>query len=62
MTTMIIDNKATAKKSYEYYCIDRKEYPTEKDLEMLAYECMNDDVYSITICIDAVTLMKITNT
>ena len=49
MTTMIIDNKATAKKPIEKYIIDRNEYPTKESLYMLAGECMNKEVYLIKI-------------
>ena len=49
MTKMIIDNRATASKAYEAYIIDRAEYPTVNDIIALVYECMNSDVYKITV-------------
>lgn len=49
MTKMVIDNKATAKRAYECYAIDRNEYRTVNDLMMLAGECMNNDVYLIRV-------------
>ena len=49
MTTMIIDNKATATKSIEKYIIDRNKYDTVKKLKELASECMNEDVYLIRV-------------
>lgn len=52
MTRMIIDNRATAKRRYEGYDIDRKEYATMQDLADLVDECMNKDVYKISIEID----------
>lgn len=61
MTKMIIDNRATADKRYETYVVDRNEYPTEQDLAELAVECMNKDVYSITIYIDEEILFSIVN-
>lgn len=61
MTKMIIDNRATATKRYEAYEIDRSEYPTIEDLERVAYECMNKDVYSIAIYVDEEMIMKLTN-
>ena len=47
MTTMIIDNKANAIKSIEVYEIDRYEYQTIADLEELAFDCLNEEVYLI---------------
>lgn len=61
MTKMIIDNRATAAKKYEAYEIDRNEYPTNDSLLEIAYECMNEDVYSITIYVNEEILMKLTN-
>ena len=61
MTKMIIDNRATAAKKYEAYEIDRNEYPTNDSLLELAYECMNEDVYSITIYVNEEILIKLTN-
>ena len=58
MTKMIIDNKARAKKDYEVYEIDRNEYPTVMSLENLIDECMNDEVYAITIMVDDVIFVK----
>lgn len=49
MTKMIIDNKATAKRAYEAYEIDRNEYRTVQDLMLLAGECMNENVYLIRV-------------
>lgn len=49
MTTMYIDNKATAKKAIELYEIDRNEYPTIDDLRNLAWDCMNNNVYLIRV-------------
>lgn len=49
MTKMIIDNRATAKKPKEVYIIDRYEYQTKTDLIDLVNECMNSDVYKITV-------------
>lgn len=49
MTTMTIDNKATARKPFEHYIIDRNEYPTMQDLMFLVGECMNRDVYLIRV-------------
>ena len=48
-TTMIIDNRATAKKAYEAYEIDRNEWKTMSDLENLVADCMNKEVYKITV-------------
>ena len=61
MTKMIIDNRATAAKRYEAYEVDRNEYPTNESLAELAYDCMNEDVYSITIYVNEEVLMKPTN-
>lgn len=61
MTKMIIDNRATATKRYEAYEIDRNEYPTYENLATLAYECMNKDVYSVTIFDDEKEIMKLVN-
>ena len=61
MTKMIIDNRATATKRYESYEIDRNEYPTNDDLTELAYDCMNKDVYSVTIYVNEEMIMKLTN-
>lgn len=49
MTTMYIDNKATAKKAIELYEIDRNEYQTIDDLRNLAWDCMNNNVYLIRV-------------
>lgn len=49
MTTMIIDNKATAKKSIEKYIIDTNEYQTLDSLMELAADCMNEEVYLIRV-------------
>lgn len=61
MTTMIIDNRATAEKAYETYTIDRTEWPTEDDLLDLIDDCMNDDVHSVTILEDDVEILKVLN-
>ena len=61
MTKMIIDNKATAEKKYECYDIDRNEYPTVDDLRMLAYDCMNDEVYLIRVYENETELFTIRN-
>lgn len=61
MTKMIIDNRASATKRYEAYEIDRNEYPTNDDLVELAHDCMNADVYAITILVNEEVLMKLTN-
>ena len=61
MTKMIIDNRATAIKRYEAYEIDRSEYPTNDDLVELAHDCMNEDVYAITILVNEEVIMKLTN-
>lgn len=49
MTTMYIDNKATAKKATEYYIIDESIYETENKLKELATDCMNEEVYLIRV-------------
>lgn len=61
MTKMIIDNKATAKRAYEAYKIDRNEYQTIDDLLMLAGDCMNDDVYLIRVYENDVELFTVRN-
>lgn len=48
-TIMIVDNKATAKKSYEAYKIDRRVYRTMDDLKELVEDCMSENVYLIRI-------------
>lgn len=61
MTTMIIDNKATAKKSIEVYTIDREEYPTIEDLRNLVFECMNEEAYMIRVLENDVELFAVRN-
>ena len=61
MTKMIIDNKATAQKKYECYDIDRNEYPTVEDLKSLAEDCINDEVYLITVYENETELFTIRN-
>ena len=61
MTKMIIDNKATTKKKYECYDIDRNEYPTVEDLKSLAEYCMNNDVYLIRVYENETELFTIRN-
>ena len=61
MTIMTIDNKATATKPIEKYIIDRNEYPTLADLHMLAGECMNKEVYLISVEEDGKELFKTRN-
>lgn len=62
MTKMIIDNRATAKRPYEVYEIDRNEYKTEYELLQVAVECFNNDVYSITIIENEKEIIKVLNT
>lgn len=62
MTKMIIDNRATAKRPYEAYEIDRNEYKTIEDLVNVVYECLNDDVYCITVIENDVEIIKVLNT
>lgn len=52
MTTLIIDNKATAKKSYEKYIVDRNEYPTIEDVINVMYEMINNETYLIRLFVD----------
>lgn len=61
MTILYIDNKATATKSVEAYEVDRDLYQTEKDLMMLAGECMNEDVYLIRVLEDNKELFTMRN-
>ena len=58
MTKMIIDNKAGCKNSYEVYEIDRRIYETVEDLEKLVYECMNSNVFMITVEIDGKEIIR----
>ena len=46
---MIIDNKAGRGKSYENYKIDRNIYRTVEELNELVSECMNENVFMITV-------------
>lgn len=62
MTKMTIDNRATAEKAYEAYIIDRNEYRTENDLINLVYECMNKDVYKITVYENGIEIISRLNT
>lgn len=62
MTKMIIDNRATAKKRFECYTVDRNEYKTIEDLKTVAYEFLNKDVYSITVTENDIILFRILNT
>lgn len=61
MTTMIIDNKATAKRSYESYTLDENIYNTEEKLKEIAFECMNKEVYLIRVYKDNKELFTIRN-
>jgi hypothetical protein len=62
MTKIIIDNRATAKKAYEAYEIDRNEYKTQEELQELVYECLNENVYSITVTENGKEIIKVLNT
>lgn len=62
MTKMIIDNRATAKKPYEAYEIDRNEYPTIDDIYEVITDCLNSDVYSITVTENGKEIIKVINT
>ena len=61
MTKMIIDNKATAKRAYEVYEIDTNIYDSENKLRELVGDCMNKEVYMITIMKDNETLFTVRN-
>ncbi len=61
MTTLIIDNKAIAKRAYEKYIVDRTEYPTIEHLRDLVSDCMNDEVYKISVYENDVELFTIRN-
>lgn len=61
MTTMIIDNKATAKKAYESYTIDEEIYYNEEKLKELAADCMNEEVYLIRVYKDNKELFTMRN-
>lgn len=62
MTKMIIDNRATADKAYECYKIDRNEYRTNEELQQLVFDCMNEDVYCITVTENEKVIIKVLNT
>lgn len=61
-TTLLIDNRATAKVPYEHYVIDRAYYPTYEDLVEMVKDNMNSDVYKITVYEDDVEIISMLNT
>lgn len=61
-TTLLIDNRATAKVPYEHYVLDRTYYPTHEDLLEVVKNCMNSDVYKITVYEDEVEIISMLNT
>ena len=49
MTIAIVDNKATAKKAYETFVIDREVYNTINDVMGIVAEMINKETYKIDV-------------
>lgn len=60
MTKMIIDKKAGCGAD-EAYEIDRSIYQTIEELKVVAFECMNKDVYLVRVFEDDVELFTLRN-
>lgn len=49
MTVAVFDNKATAKKRYETYAIDREMYKSVFEVIQLVMDCMAEQVWKIEV-------------
>ena len=61
MTNLVIDNKAGHGKVYESYSIDRRIYKTVESLKDLVNECMNDNVFMITVTVNGREIIRAYN-